>query len=77
MNMFAAFLINYRRYENLTQQQLGDLLGVPRLQITKWEHGTEPDLAQLVAIADRLDVSLDELLDREFPKPTKTWKEPN
>ena len=41
-------------------------IGVSRQAITKWENGTGiPDIANLMAIADLLQISVDELLSNE------------
>lgn len=55
---------NKRKEKNLTQQQLGNLLGVSSKTISKWETGTGlPDITFLKEISKNLDITIDELLD--------------
>ena len=55
---------NKRKEKNLTQQQLGNLLGVSSKTISKWETGTGlPDITFLKEIRKNLDITIDELLD--------------
>ena len=55
----------FRREKGLTQEQLGDILGVSSQAVSKWETGdTYPDGSLLVPLADALGVSLDELFGR-------------
>ena len=58
-------LISLKRKEkNLTQQQLGDLLGVSPKTISKWETGAGlPDITFLKEISKNLDITIEELLD--------------
>ena len=45
---------------------MAELIGVSRQAITKWENGTgTPDIANLVAIAELFQISLDQLLLNE------------
>ncbi len=54
-----------REERNLVQKELAEMLNKTRACISSWETGkTEPDLDSLVRIADILQVSTDELLDR-------------
>ncbi len=55
----------FRREKGLTQEQLGDALGVSSQAVSKWETGdTYPDGSLLVPLADALGVTLDELFGR-------------
>ena len=60
---------HYRKARQLTQAQLADRLGVTVQAISRWETGTGmPDTAQLVPLAQALNISTDTLLsnrDRE------------
>lgn len=62
-----------RRACGLTQEQLAEALGVSRQTVAKWESGeTSPDLAHGAALAEALEVSLDDLVaydDRETGLP--------
>lgn len=53
-----------RRTCGLTQERLAEMLGVSRQTIAKWESGeTAPDLVNGAALAEALEVSLDELIN--------------
>lgn len=57
---------NYRKQAGMSQEKMAERIGVSRQAITKWENGTgTPDIANLVAIAELFQVSLDELLMNE------------
>ncbi len=52
-----------RQQASLSQEQLAEKLNVSRQAITKWETGKGiPDIANLIAISDEFDLSLDELI---------------
>ena len=52
-----------RKAAGLTQEQLGELLGVTRQAVSKWESGqTTPDAATIAALREKLHVSADYLL---------------
>lgn len=54
---------NQRLKNNLTQEQLSELLNVSRSTVSSWEVGRNyPDLETIVAISDLFDISLDKLL---------------
>ena len=62
----GTFLKELRNEKNLTQEQLGEFLGVSRRTVSRWETGSNmPDLDILIAMADYYDVDLRELLDGE------------
>lgn len=54
----------YRKNCGLTQQQVGDALGISRVAVSKWESGDTKDLkrANLIGISKLFGVSLNELL---------------
>ena len=54
-----------RRQKGIKQEQLADAVGVSPQAVSKWESGGMPDTALLPAIADYLDVSIDELFGRK------------
>lgn len=61
--MISMNIQSRRKVCGLTQEQLAERLGVSRQTIAKWESGeTAPDLSNGAALADALDVSLDELI---------------
>lgn len=53
-----------RKERNLTQEQLGQALGVSGQAVSKWENGGAPDAEMLPSIADRLGVTVDALYGR-------------
>lgn len=60
---FKENLARIRRGKNITQERLGELCGVSRQAVTKWESGESlPDLYKLVEICDTLGVSIQELV---------------
>ena len=59
---FAENLRRIRKNQNITQEQVADLLSVSRQAISKWESGLGyPDIEKLPMIAKILNVSLDYL----------------
>ena len=65
MTPFAKNLKALRKTRALTQQQLGDLIGVHHSHISKWEKGEyEPGQKNFRQLAHALGVSLAELLGR-------------
>ena len=55
-----------RRIHNLTQEELGDALGVSFQAVSKWECGIAlPDISLVPAIARYFSISIDDLYDRE------------
>ena len=58
-----------RKAAGLTQEQLGQLLGVTRQAVSRWESGqTTPDAATLAALCERLHVSADYVLLGKEPE---------
>ncbi len=63
MLAFSETLKSLRKEKNLTQEQLGDVLGVSAQAISRWENGASlPDITMLPAIAAYFEVSADTLL---------------
>ena len=57
---------HYRKQAGLSHEKMAEKIGVSRQAITKWENGTgTPDIANLMAIADLFQISVDELLSNE------------
>lgn len=60
--MFNVNLLNLRRLNNLTQEELAEKLNVSRQAVAKWESGESvPDLEKCRLIAEIFSVSLDDL----------------
>jgi transcriptional regulator with XRE-family HTH domain len=63
---FGNRLMNLRKVNGLSQEDLGNLVGVSRQTVSKWESNqTTPEMDKLVSISDVFHISLDELLGRE------------
>ena len=59
----GLFIAQLRREKNLTQEQLGEQVGVTNKTVSRWENGNYmPDLATLQILCAELDVSVNELL---------------
>ena len=62
-----------RRSKNLTQQQLGDIMGVKRSTVAMWESGTSLPRADLLPkLANTLGCTVDELLRPQTEAKEKT-----
>lgn len=55
----------YRAKKGITQEQLGNILGVTTQAVSKWERGGTPDAELLPGLATALDVSIDALFGRD------------
>lgn len=65
MNGFPERLKQLRLENNLTQEKLGDLLGVKKYSIYTYEKNrSEPDIDGLIILADYFGVSIDYLVGR-------------
>ncbi len=68
MNVHES-LRQHRVSKNFTRQQIADLLGIGLRAYQTYETGTrEPSITSLIKIADYYNISLDELVGRQFPK---------
>lgn len=64
--MFKDNLIQLRKYNRLSQEDLAEKVGVTRQAIAKWEAGeTMPDLEKCRLLAEIFEVSLDDLANYE------------
>ena len=61
---FNTELKRLRKSKGITQEQLADKVGVSPQAVSKWEISSYPDAQLLPAIADALDVTIDELYGR-------------
>lgn len=60
-------IIELRKKEKMTQEQLSEKLGVTRQTLLNWEKGiTNPDIEQAKNIAVLFKISLDDLLDNKL-----------
>ena len=60
---FNEKLIELRKTKGLSQEELGNELGVSRQTVSKWELGQSyPDFQKLVILSDFFNISLDKLI---------------
>ena len=65
---FSHQLLQARKRRGLSQLELAEQIGVSRQAVSKWETGeAAPDLVKLLALAEALGISLDQLCGREAP----------
>lgn len=64
-NILSERITALRKERGLTQEQLGQLVGVSAQAVSKWEKGGAPDVELLPVLADRLGVTLDGLFGRD------------
>ena len=70
MKTFSEKLLELRRREGLSQEQLADRLGVTRQSVSKWESGTAaPELSKLIALSELFSVSVDYLVKDYLEEP--------
>lgn len=63
---FSQYIKDYRKKNNLTQQELANKLYVTKQTISKWENDKGiPDVSLYQSISNLLDVSIDELMGNE------------
>ena len=73
---FGEKLKEARKKAGLSQEQLADKLCVSRQAVTKWENEKGmPDIENLKAISELLDISIDSLLDYDSPISNTVLKE--
>ena len=61
-----------RKTNNMTQEQLAEVMGVSTASVSKWETGqSAPEISALLALADYFDVSVDTLLGHEVKADRK------
>ncbi|MDE7209102.1 MAG: helix-turn-helix domain-containing protein [Clostridia bacterium] len=67
MNKLGKALKYHRKINRLSQKELGELVGVSANVVSRWEVGDNlPSIYILIALADYYEISLDELIDRDF-----------
>ena len=65
MEIFAERIRELRIEHGLTQEEVGEIIGVKRYSIYSYEKGRAcPEMKGLVALADYFDVSMDYLAGR-------------
>ena len=65
-------VLKLRKKINISQEQLGDQVGVTRQTISNWELGeTSPNPEQLKLLSKALNISIDELLENDIKSVEK------
>lgn len=72
MSIIGKQIKKYRIQKNITQEQLGQLVGVTTQAVSKWERGGTPDAEILPALSQVLSVSIDALFGRKDDNFTTT-----
>ena len=63
MNLLGGRIAALRKARGMTQKELAESLHISDKSVSRWERGeTAPDLSLLPALAEHLNVTLDELL---------------
>ena len=63
IDRISGLIKKLRKEKNLTQEELGNLLGVSGKAVSKWERGESlPDVTIIKKLSDNLGISSDELL---------------
>ena len=63
----GKFIADLRKKKGLTQEQLGDKLGVTNKTISRWENGNYmPDIEMLSLLSKEFDVTINELISGEI-----------
>ena len=66
MQKIGNFLAELRKEKNLTQEELGEQLGVTNKTVSRWENGNYlPPVEMLQMLSKLYDVSINELLSGE------------
>ncbi|WP_419958361.1 helix-turn-helix domain-containing protein [Psychrobacillus psychrotolerans] len=56
-------ILDYRKRNNLSQEQLANKIGITRQAISKWEQEKgAPDIENLILLSDEMNISLDNLI---------------
>lgn len=67
--MYADRIRELRLKANLSQQALGNMLGVSAVAVGKWERGqTQPDITTLTRLADIFGTTIDDLCGHAAPE---------
>ena len=68
--MYADQIRKHRQRLGMSQQALGERLGISSVAVSKWERGqSQPDIPTLKRLADLFGVSMDELCGHRTVPP--------
>lgn len=74
-NIFKERLYKIRTDNNLTQKELGEMLGITGKAISKWENGNStPTFAELQKLSKILNVKIEQLISTESEKNKSIYK---
>lgn len=63
---FAENLVELRKYNDYSQEELADMIGISRQTLSKYETGESlPDIEKCKQLADVLNVTMDELISHD------------
>ena len=72
---FQESLVRLRKERKVTQAEISRETGIALRSYQYYEYGQQdPQLPNLIALADFYDISLDELVGREWPKKSSSAK---
>ncbi|MBE7086031.1 MAG: helix-turn-helix transcriptional regulator [Clostridiales bacterium] len=67
--MINQSLKEWRKSRGLTQVSLSKAIDIPQSTISAWENGVNiPNMADCIKLADFYEITLDELVGRNFKK---------
>lgn len=64
-NLIGIQISKFRKAAGMTQEELGEKVGISGQAVSRWECGGTPDVTLLPAIADKLGVTIDALFGRD------------
>lgn len=74
---FNSELQRLRKLRGMSQEELGEQLGVSRQTISKWENGSAyPDMLNLMTISDFFGVTIDSMISGETQSPVQAEDPP-
>ncbi|MDE7284377.1 MAG: helix-turn-helix domain-containing protein [Lachnospiraceae bacterium] len=64
-HLIGIQISKFRKAAGMTQEELGEAVGISGQAVSRWECGGAPDVTLLPTIADKLGVTIDALFGRE------------
>lgn len=64
-HLIGIQISKFRKAAGMTQEELGEAVGISGQAVSRWECGGAPDITLLPAIADKLGVTIDALFGRD------------
>ncbi|MBD5493602.1 MAG: helix-turn-helix transcriptional regulator [Lachnospiraceae bacterium] len=64
-HLIGIQISKFRKVAGITQEELGEAVGISGQAVSRWECGGAPDVTLLPAIADKLGVTIDALFGRD------------